>query len=163
MTFDVSIFRQQFPEFSDSTKYPDAQVTMANVMAQQFIDPVDTPCRMLSGDALALALNYMTAQILALAVLAAQSLSGPGGVPAQGGFEQSASIDKISVSKVPPPAKDGWQYWLGQTTYGQSLWALLSLKAVGGLSVGGIPEGDAFRRAYGLFGNLGNANPNGVF
>lgn len=165
MTFDVAIFRQQFPEFSDTTKWPDASITMANFMAQQFIDPVDSPCRSLTGDALALALNYMTAHVLSLSLLAQQSMAGPGGVPSQGGFEASASIDKISVSKVPPPAKDAWGYWLGQTTYGQSVWALLSVKGVGGLSVGGVAEGDAFRRAYGVFGNLGNAgyNGNGVF
>ena len=34
MAFDVATFRQQFPEFGDPEKYPDAQVTMANFMAQ---------------------------------------------------------------------------------------------------------------------------------
>ena len=105
----------------------------------------------------------MTAHILSVAIMNAESLAAAGGAPNQGGFEACATIDKISVEKVAPPAKDGWQYFLGQTTYGQMLWALLSVKGVGGLSVGGIAEGDAFRRAYGVFGNLGNANPFGVF
>lgn len=159
MAYDDTLFRAQFPEFSDTTKYPTVLLSAYYDMACEFIDSTDSPCRLLNGGGLALALNYMTAHILSLGIIASQSLAGGGGAPAQGGFETSASIDKISVSKVPPPAKDAWGYWLGQTTYGQSLWALLSVKGVGGLSVGGLPEGDAFRRVGGVFGNLGN----GVF
>ena len=39
----------------------------------------------------------------------------------------SASIDKVSVSMVPPPSLGAFEYWLNQTQYGAELLALLSV------------------------------------
>lgn len=158
MAYDDTLFRAQFPEFSDPTKYPEVLLSAYWDMANDFIAYDGSPCSML-GLSGPLALNYMTAHLLSMGIVASQAMSGVNGAPAQGGFEDSASIDKISVHKVAPPAKDAWGYFLSQTVYGQALLALLSVKGVGGLSVGGLPEGDAFRRVGGVWGNLGN----GVF
>jgi len=151
MEFDASIFRAQFPEFSDTAKYSDAFLGLWWDVASEFIDSTDSPCRSLSGKQLRLALSFMTAHLLTLnRPVQADETNGDAG-STQGGFETSATIGSISVTKLAPPAADGWQWWLAQTTYGQSLWALLSIVAVGGTSIGGLPEGLGFRKIGGVF------------
>lgn len=146
--YNDATFRAQFPEFTDPTLYPAATLQVYFGMAQLFIQADGNPCAILSGDALQLALNYLTAQLYTLGKNAAASAT-PGAD--QGGFETSATIGEISVAKLAPPAKDMWEWWLSQTPYGQSLAALLSLLSVGGFYVGGLAEGSSFRKAGGIF------------
>ncbi len=151
-TLDIASFRLRFPEFKDSETYSDAQIQTFWDMATLFIDSEDSPCRSLTGKQLALALQYMTAHLLTLALQAADSSAGSGGVGAdQVGFTTSATIGDISVSKLAPPATDGWQFWLASTPAGQALWALLELLAVGGFAIGGLPEREGFRKVGGVF------------
>ncbi len=63
----------------------------------------------------------------------------------------ASTIDKISVTLTPPPAKNQFQWWLNTTPYGAQLLTLLSMAAVGGIYTGGSPERSAFRGAYGRF------------
>jgi len=48
------------------------------------------------------------------------------------GVVTAATIDKISVTLMPPPGLNQWQWWLNQTPYGQQLLALLQIAAAGG-------------------------------
>lgn len=146
-TYDDALFRSQFPEFSDTTKYPSGVLSGYFSMAQLFIAADGCPFDALQGAQLQLALNQMTAHLL---TLGSQAATGQPGT-SQGGFEVSASIGEISVAKLAPPAKDAWDWWLYQTMYGQALMALLSVIAVGGLSVGGLDERSSFRKAGGVF------------
>ena len=61
-------------------------------------------------------------------------------------------IDKVTVTNMPPPVKNGWQFWLATTPYGMQLWALLKRMAGAGLYIGGLPERRAFRKVFGTFG-----------
>ena len=151
--YDDALFRSQFPEFSDQTKYPPALVSMYWSMAVDFISVSDSPCNALNGNSLALALNQLTAHLLVIGIQAqVASAGGAAGIASnQGGFDLSATIGEISVAKLAPPAKDAWGYWLSQTPYGQALWALLELKAVGGFALPGLPESAGFRRIGGVF------------
>lgn len=142
-----STFRTQFPEFSNVTQYPAAVLANFFAMAQIFISDAGSPCNTLSGNQLQLALNQLTAHLTALSGQAQIGVPGS----QQGGFDVSASIGEINVSKLSPPAKDSWDFWLYQTMYGQMLLALLSALAVGGLAVGGIDERSSFRKAGGCF------------
>lgn len=54
-----------------------------------------------------------------------------------GGIQTGASIDKVSVSVAPPPFTDGFDYWLNQTVYGQTLLAFLDMIAALPTYVGG--------------------------
>jgi hypothetical protein len=146
--YDDALFRAQFPEFADTTKYPEALLSGYWDMAANFISPVDCPFNILNGGALALALNYMTAQLL---TLGQQALANATPGSDQGGFIVSAKIGEIIIAKLPPPAANTWQWWLGQTPYGQALLAMLQVLSVGGLSIGGLPERQSFRKAGGLF------------
>lgn len=148
MAYDDAKFRAQLPEFSDTTKYPAAVLEASWAIASEFIAMPDSGLSILSGNAYPIAVNYMTAHLWALANQQVQS-GGPGS--SQGGFETSSSIDKISVSTLAPPATNMWSWWLAQTPYGQALAAFLRMKAVGGTSVGGLPERLGFRKVGGLF------------
>lgn len=149
VAYDDTLFRTQFPEFSDTTQYPETLLSMYWDMATNFIDPTD--CCMwnvLTGSSLAYALNCMTAQLLTLGQMA-QTTSPPGSD--QGGFIISAEIGEIKVAKQAPPTSNMWSWWLSQTPYGQQLLALLQMLGVGGLSVGGLAERNAFRKVGGVF------------
>jgi len=62
-----------------------------------------------------------------------------------------STIDKESVTLVPPPVKSQFQWWLNTTAYGSQLSAMLKLQSVGGRLVGGSTERQAFRKVRGIF------------
>lgn len=149
MQYDDASFRAQFPEFSNTTDYPEAMISGFWDVATMFISDSDNPCSILNGNARRGALNMLTAHLM---TLSAQQTQGPAGAgQSQGGYETSATIGDVSVGRMAPPTKNGFQFWLTQTPYGQQLWALLALKAVGGWSVGGLPERKGFRKVGGVF------------
>lgn len=140
-TFDVDLFRLQFPAFANPIEFPDARLQMYWDMAVCYINPNDF-CY-LSGDCLQLALNLMTAHLAASNVLI-EGGQNPG-------FTTSASIDKVNVSLQPPPVTSGWNFWLATTPWGVQLWALLQASSVGGYYIGGRPETSAFRHVGGSY------------
>lgn len=145
-TFDVTSFREQFPQFADPLEFPDAVLQGYWDAAICYISPYDYGY--LQGDCLQRALNLMTAHLTALSVLIADGQNP--------GFAESATIDKISVSLQPPPAKTQFDWWLGTTPYGAQLLALLSSASVGGFYIGGLPEQAAIGKVAGIFtGNSG--------
>ena len=149
MAYDDASFRAQMPEFSDTTKYPAATLGAMWALGTSYIDAPTCPLSCLSAQAYPVAANYMAAHLWVLSNQQSSSGNAPG--TNQGGFEVSASIDKISVSMLPPPADNMWKWWLTQTPYGQALAALLRISGVGGTSVGGLPERAAFRKVGGVF------------
>jgi hypothetical protein len=161
--YDDALFRAQFPEYANLVLYPEALINMYWDTAAYFIDPssttddTTTPCAclcalqrmLLTGNSLVYALNLMAAHLMAMATPV--PADGQAAKPSQGGFETSARIGDISVSKLAPPVNSAWDFWLSQTPYGQTLAALLSVVSVGGLSVGCIPERQGFRKFGGIF------------
>lgn len=143
-TFDVASFRLLYPAFASVTDFPDAYLTAQFGQARAYITPYDNAWT--SGDLLQTALNLMTAHLTQINVI----LAANGKTPTLGVL-QSATIDKVTVSNAPPPVKNGWQYWLATTPYGQQLWALLKSAANIGPYVGGLPERAAFRKVGGYF------------
>jgi Protein of unknown function (DUF4054) len=141
LTFDVTLFRQQFPAFADPTVFPDALLQMYWDMATCYISNCNYGW--LNGDCRVLAINMMTAHLVATSVLIA---AGQTSVLVQG-----ATVDKVTVSLTPPPLNNQWQWWLSTTPYGQQLFALLQAKSVGGLYIGGSLELAAFRRVGGFY------------
>jgi hypothetical protein len=154
--YNDTLFRQQLPEFSDTTLYPPAKIEVFWNVGASFIDSRDSPCRALNGAALQYALNLMAAHLMTISIQNSQAMTGGGaaggqGEPDQGGFITSAHIDEITVSKLAPPVNNGWQFWLASTPYGQQIWALIGIVGVGGFSVGGLPEREGFRKVGGVF------------
>jgi hypothetical protein len=139
--FDSVAFREQFPAFTSTTKYPDGQLSGYFTMATAYIFPSDWGG--MSGAQLQLALDLMTAHLTWLnqLIIAGNTSAAP---------VAGATIDKVSVSLVPPESKSAWAYWLNSSSYGKQLLALLRILSRGGGIVGGAPEGLAFRGAFGV-------------
>lgn len=143
-TFDVTTFRLLYPAFANATTFPDVYLSAQWTAATAYILKYDT-C-LLNGEKLQLALNLMTAHLVQVNVLLAN-----GGATPTIGVLTSATIDKVTITNMPPPATNGWKYWLATTPYGLQLWALLRAAANVGPYIGGLPERAAFRKVGGLF------------
>ncbi len=141
LTFDVADFRLQFPAFVDPELYSDATLQGYWDAAVFYISPENYGY--LVDGARQRAINLMVAHLTYLSDLI---ISGQ--TP---GFITGSTIDKISVTLTPPPAKTQWQWWLATSPYGIQLSALLSVVGVGGLYIGGAPESSAFRKVFGVF------------
>ena len=140
-TFDVAYFRENYPEFSDQTKYSDVFLQQCWDTATCYVSPVNYGA--LNGDCRFNVLNMLTAHCAELARLATS-----GQTP---GMVQSSTIDKISVAMTPPPLKSQFAWWMNLTPYGQRAYALLQLYVAGGIQVGGFPESSAIRKVGGVF------------
>lgn len=147
--YDDALFRAQCPAFADTTKYPAVLCEMYWEIAMNFCTLDGSPYVTLSGASYMYTVNMITAHLMT--VTPTNSQSGAAGSRQGEGFTTSATIGEVTVAKLAPPVKDGWQFWLSQTTYGQALWALLEVRSVGGFGVGGLPERDAFRKVCGVF------------
>jgi hypothetical protein len=134
-TFDIAAFRISYPAFANVTDYPNVTLQMYFDTATCFI--ANKNYGYLAGDCRYLALTLMTAH---LAAIATAVNSGD-----MTGIVQSATIDKVTLTLVPPPTKNQLQWWLNLTTYGQQLYTLLQIKAVGGFFIGGGCVRGAFR------------------
>ena len=141
ISFDIAAFRVSYPEFADETEYPDATLQAYWDAATCYISDDTYGC--LGADCRELALNLMTAHLAKISTLANSGSAG--------GFVNSATIDKVSVSTTPPPAKDQYSWWLSTTPYGQQLQALLGANIAGGMYVCGRAEKRSFRKVGGYF------------
>lgn len=149
MAYVDATFRSLFPEYTDTTKYPEAVVQLLYGVAQDFVFPGSSYCTMLRGSAADYAQYLMTAHLLYLRGQRVAAGDDAGGESV--GFVQSASVGDVSVTRATIPAADQWQYWLSGTPYGQELLALLQGVSVGGIYVGGLPERTGFRKVGGVF------------
>ncbi len=143
LMYNDELFRLQVPAFSSLTQYPETVLQMWWDFAINYVSNVGNFGR-LQGSARQYAINWMMAHLIA---------QGNQTAAGQTPFVLSAStIDKVTITAVPPPLKNQWQQWMQTTVYGQSLWALLQVSSVGGYYIGGYPTIAAFRpygAAYG--------------
>lgn len=142
ITFDEALFRSLFPAFADATKYPTSLLVVYWDEIGCYIADGGVG-GMLTGDCTVNAMNCLLAHFLALMDQAKRGK--------QTGYKTGAGIDKVNVQYLAPPAKSQFDWWLASTPYGQQLAALLELRSVGGLSVGGLNERGGFRKAGGIF------------
>lgn len=137
ITFDPLKFRAMIPEFSDATKWPE-------VLLALYWDQAICVAENEGDDCTEMRLYLLMAHLLKIHQNVLMKNK-------QGGFVSASTIDKVSVTKVAPPSSDMFEWWLGQTTYGQQLLAMLQIDGVGGLYVGGLPERLAFRKVGGEY------------
>lgn len=142
LTFDVALFRQQFPAFANALVFPDALLQMYWDMAICYISNMN--CGWLNNGCRQLAINMMVAHLAALNVLIAEGITPQ--------LIKNSTIDKITVTLEMPKVPNQWIWWLNTTPYGMQLLALLKANSAGGFYIGGKPELSAFRTAYGTFG-----------
>jgi len=141
LVLDVADFREKFPLFADPVKYPDSTIEMWWSVATCIVSDEDYGC--LSGDCRLYAIYLLMAHIGMI-----NDEINSGNTP---GYVASATIDKVSVSRMTPQEVNSFHFWLNQTPFGQQLLALLKSFSVGGLYVGGLPERSSFRQVGGRF------------
>lgn len=126
---DAAQFRQDFPEFSDVTKYPDSAVNLWLNLGAKLL-PEDRWC-----DLLDLGLELFAAHNLAIAA-DNQLAASVGGAPGQvKGPTTSKSVDKVSVGydSGAVALTDGGFYNL--KTYGIQLLQLARMVGTGGIQL----------------------------
>ena len=143
LTYDDTLFRMQFPFFANSVTFPEALLQMYWDQAICYMDDTAN-YGWLQGVSRQLGLNMLTAHLTYLTTITLNNQVT--------GLMQNATVDKVSIGLTPPPLPNQWQWWLDQTSYGQSLLALLQSNIAGGLYIGGSPQLSAFRNVGGVFG-----------
>ena len=142
--YDDVAFRNQFPQFENTTLFPPAQLESWWDMGNSYINIDNNYPWNFKSKQLQLAADLMCAHLAASFTLIN---SGTPSVIVQGSTEGS-----VSISLVPPVIKSSYGWWLATTPYGAQLRALLKVVANVGLYVGGSYENQGFRRAGGFFG-----------
>jgi hypothetical protein len=126
---DVSQFRQSFPEFDDTTTYPDSVIQFWMTVAVSLVNAERW------GDLTDLGIALVTAHHLALAVKD-QKMAAVGGVPGQvSGPQSSKAVDKVSASydTAAVAIKDGG-FW-NATMYGVRYLSLAMMMGAGGMQL----------------------------
>lgn len=126
---DVATFRSHYPEFSDTTVYPDGRVQMFLDTGSVMFNPAKW------GYYLPMAVELFTAHMLALGQYAAVRAAGGGAMAVPGlssGLMTNKSVSKVSVGyDVTTTAIEGAGPW-NYTIYGQQLMWFMSWIGAGG-------------------------------
>lgn len=142
MIFTQDEFKTMFPEFSNVSE---AYLELMSEQAECFVNKCQCKCGKLI-------LMLMTAHLLFIFKNTEEdSLNG---------VITNATIDKVSVALKTLDTQDSWVFWLNQSTYGQTLLALIKFNTAGGYYMtgrSGVSERSAFRGAGGVFPNNGRA------
>lgn len=140
MTITVLQFRQDYPEFADTSKYSDPLITYWLNIAYQMLSSDRW------GPQLDLGAALYTAHNVALEARAIQT-AAVGGIPGEAtGPKTSKSVDKLSVSyDVGTASEQGAGNW-NLTIYGTRLYRLIKLFGAGPvqLGIGTIPPYSGF-------------------
>ncbi|MDN7488484.1 MULTISPECIES: DUF4054 domain-containing protein [unclassified Burkholderia] len=126
---DIAQFRQSFPEFNDTTTYPDSLVQFWMTVAVSLVNADRW------GELTDLGVALVTAHHLALA-LKDQKTAAVGGVPGQvTGPQSSKAVDKVSASYNTEAVaiKDGG-FW-NATMYGVRYLSLALMMGSGGIQL----------------------------
>ncbi|HEM7888476.1 DUF4054 domain-containing protein [Burkholderia cepacia] len=126
---DIAQFRQSFPEFNDTTTYPDSLVQFWMTVAVSLVNADRW------GELTDLGVALVTAHHLALA-LKDRKTAAVGGVPGQvTGPQSSKAVDKVSASYNTEAVaiKDGG-FW-NATMYGVRYLSLAQMMGSGGIQL----------------------------
>ena len=133
------IANPQFAIFSDPTDYPESLLQGYWNDAVNYMSDVGN-FGSIQGTKREYAIQLMMSHLIFLnnLLMTGNGTGAAGGSSGGGAFQlQSATIDKVRVSVVPPPNKSQFSWWLNSTPFGQLLLALLSVNTVGGQYIGG--------------------------
>ena len=135
LVFNVTYFRQYYPEFGNEALFPTATLQQYWNQSANYISTTNSGT--LNNVSRQSALNLMTAHIAKIAIFNSQ-----GEVP---GIITVSQVDKVQVQLEPPPLPNQFQWWLGTTVYGQQLLAMLQVRSVGGFYT---PAGQSVLSAF---------------
>jgi hypothetical protein len=131
----VEGFRCHFPEFILAT-YSDETVCRYLCQAEAYCSTTNFRIR---PKVRVLLIYLMTAHLITLAGINSSNglATNAGDIT---GFETSASIDGVSVSKQAPIARNAFEQWINSTGYGQQYWAMLTANVPTPIHYVGNPE-----------------------
>ena len=142
VSFNPASFREQFPAFADSVRFPDSVLSRCFTQSTCYINNETNRC--INAQCLELLLYSFTAHICLINSNVQQDKTN--------GIVTSASVGGVSVGLAPPPfGSDQWSWWINTTPYGQQVEALLDGLSAGGFYFGGRCERGAFRKVGGGF------------
>jgi hypothetical protein len=126
---DSTQFRTDFPEFSDTTKYPDSTVDFWLTVAVSLVNP----CRW--GDLTNVGIELVTAHHLAMSARDVQAAEA-GGIPGQvTGPTTAKAVDKVSVGYDSGAVSLTDAGFWNLTTYGIRFLGLARLMGAGGMQL----------------------------
>lgn len=132
----ISDFRSTFVEFANTTQYPDALVSRFITMAEAYCSTKNFRIKPATR---ILLIELMTAHLITLNNIDPTTHTATG-ASSTTGFEASASVDGVSVSRAIPNSKNGFESWIQSTGYGQQYWALLTANNPTGVHYVGVPN-----------------------
>ena len=127
LVFNVDYFRVAYPEFGNGVVFTTPRLQRNWDAATLYIS--NQNWGWLRNRGRQHCINLMTAHITQI-----QVINQEGEVA---GIVTDAEVGSVKVQLEPPPLPNQFQWWLGTTSYGQQLLALLQAKSVGGAYYGG--------------------------
>lgn len=120
-------FRTTFPQFSDTTRFPDAQVEFRLNLADVLLSEKVTGKKLFPYFVELFVAHYMA---LWLADSRASLVGGAGG--STNGVQASKSVDKVSVSYDTGATLNSEAGFWNNTRYGAEFWQLITMFGAGG-------------------------------
>jgi len=129
LVLDIATFRAAFPAFADSSRYPNAQITLFGTVAELMTNKDRW------GDMWTFGVSLYVAHELTLeaqSTAAAQNGGVPGG---QSGATASKAVGSVSVSYDTTSSAEKNAGWWNLTTYGKQYFRLLRMFGAGAVQL----------------------------
>ena len=137
---NIQDFRCKFPEFT-LVNYPDNVICRYLHMATAYCSTTNFRIR---PQVRVLLIELMAAHLITLAGIDPTNHLATS-ASSTTGFETSATIDGVSVSKQAPIARNAFEQWINSTGYGQQYWALLVANTPTPIHYVGAPDAFGIR------------------
>lgn len=126
---DIPAFRTEFPEFSDTTVYPTAQITFWAGVAEKMV------LRNIWCDMWETGVKLYVAHEITLAAQNAKA-GAIGGTPgSSGGIASSKTVGSVSVSYDSANTSEKDAGWWNLTTYGKQFYRLVKMFGAGAIQL----------------------------
>lgn len=129
MAFDIAVFRNQFPEFSDKVKYPAPMITLWSTFASAQVN------QNAWGTQYTLGVSLYTAHELVMASqnVAASNVDGTPGQ--QGGIAQTKTIGSVTVGYDAATSNEKDAAYWNLSTYGKQFIRLCRIFGAGAIQL----------------------------
>lgn len=126
----VSDFRTAFPQFSDTTRYPDTQIQFRLNLAYVLLSE-----KTMGKDLFPYFVQLFVAHYMVLWVADDRAIAtgGTGGV--SGGVASAKSVDKVSVSYDTGATLNSDAGFWNYTRFGAEFWQLIMMFGIGGIQL----------------------------
>lgn len=128
-TFDIALFRTQFPEFADTVKYPSAQITLWVTLAEQMV----REC--VWKRSWTLGISLYVAHEITIAALNSKAAKVGGTPGTSGGIANTKTVGQATVGYDSTSTSEKDAGWWNRTTYGQQFIRLARIFGAGAIQL----------------------------